>query len=525
MLRRRFLLLFCCLLMVGIALPQEQSRAQEGCSVDLMLVLDGSGSIQPGDFETMKDFVYELANSFTVGPSDANIGIIQFSNTAELYLPLSSDGDRVNASIENMTQFGDRTNIAAAIDLAQEQFVTRRENIPRVIIVLTDGLHNMDGNPIASADIARAQGTSILGIAVGSVDITELIDISGGAGNVITVGSFDGLDVILDILLNNTCAIVTLPGGSTPPTAVSADATDEPEPTPADDGTAAATPVATQAPVQVAMGGRATRVAFASDRDGDSEIFVINADGSNLTQLTNNTADDDKPSWSKDGRRIAFESNVDGDYEIFVMDADGSNLTQLTNNNFDDYGPSFSPDGSQIAYHSTQTGNIDIYVMNADGSSAERITSNVTAIDRSPSWSPDGSQLIYFSDSSGGRELYTIDIQTGTLTRLTDNQYYDGQPDWSLNGTQVVFASTRQGTNPDIYIMRIDGTNVVRITDDPATDDDPVWSPDGRQIVFESTRGGSYDIWIVNADGTGLKQLTNDPARDWSADWMWIPQD
>lgn len=523
MLRRRLLLLLCCLLMVGIALPREhKTRAQSGCSVDLMLVLDGSGSIQPGDFATMKNFVYDLVNSFTIGPNDANIGIIQFSNTAELYLPLSTDGERVNASIENMTQFGDRTNIAAAIELAQDQFVTRREGIPRVIIVLTDGLHNMDGNPVAQADIARAQGTSILGIAVGSVDITELIDISGGAENVITVGSFDGLDVILDILLNNTCAIVTLPGDAPAPTAASADATAEPTAVVTSVDT---TPEATEVPRQVAMGGRATRVAFASDRDGDSEIFVINADGTNLTQLTNNTADDDKPSWSKDGRQIAFESNVDGDYEIFVMDADGSNLTQLTNNNFDDYGPAFSPDGTQIAYHTTQTGNIDIYIMNADGSSPQRITSNVTAIDRSPSWSPDGTQLIYYSDSSGGRELYTIDIQTKTLARLTDNRFYDGQPDWSLNGTQVVFASTRQGVNPDIFIMRIDGTNVVRVTDDPATDDDPVWSPDGRQIVFESTSAGNYDIWIVNADGTDLRQLTTDPARDWSADWMWIPQD
>lgn len=523
MFKKFLLVILCCSIgMIALSTPKS-SYSQSGCSVDLMLVLDGSGSIQPDDFATMRIFVEDLVGSFTIGPTDANIGIIQFSNTAELYLPLSADDAQVNAAISNMTQFGDRTNIADAIDLAQLQFVTRREGIPRVIIILTDGLHNMDGNPIASADIARAQGTTILGIAVGSVDISELIDISGGPENVITVGSFDGLAVILDILLNNTCAIVTLPSATLPvATAVSTD-------TDTDDSTAAATPIATQPPPQqvsltTVEGGRETRVAFASDRDGDSEIFVINADGSGLTQLTFNSVDDDKPSWSKDGRRIAFESNLDGDYEIFVMDADGSNLTQLTRNNVEDYGPSWSPDGSQIAYHTTQTGNIDIYIMDADGSNARRITNNVLGIDRSPSWSPDGSQLIYFSDESGGRELYIINIQTGQITRLSDNTYYDGQPDWSLNGTQVVFASTRSASNPDIFIMRIDGTNVFRVTDDAATDDDPVWSPDGRQLVFESTRDGNYDIWIVNADGTGLRQLTDDPARDWSADWMWIPE-
>lgn len=519
----------CCLLLVlpTVKIPEaEVAHAQSGCSVDLMLVLDGSGSIQPSDFAIMKSFVRDLAGSFNIGPQDANIGIIQFSNTAELYLPLSSDEEQVMASIDNMTQFGDRTNIAEAIDVAQSQFVTRREGIPRVIIVLTDGLHNMSGNPVASADIARSQGTSILGLAVGNVDITELIDISGGPENVITVGSFDGLDVILDILLNNTCAIVTLPGSAPP----AQNTGDDGQETASNNDTTATPPAPSateEAPQQVALttteGGRPTQVAFASDRDGDSEIFAMNADGTNLRQLTFNTANDDKPSWSKDGRRIAFESNMDGDYEIYLMNADGSNLIQLTNNNVDDYGPAFSPDGSMIAYHTTESGNIDVYIMNADGSSSQRITSTTLGIDRSPSWSPDGSQLVYYSDDSGGREIYIVDIRSKAVRRLSDNAYYDGQPDWSLNGTQVVFASTRQSTNPDIYIMRIDGTNVQRLTVDPATDDDPVWSPDGRQIAFESTRAGNYDIWMVNADGSGLTQLTTDPARDWSADWIWVP--
>lgn len=495
----------------AVAAPPQQSV--HGCSLDLMLVLDGSGSIQSTDFQTMKAFVRQLAASFDIGPTGANIGIIQFADTAELYLPLSEDSDSVFAAIDGMTQFGNRTNIAAGIQLAQSQFVTRRSGIPRVILVLTDGLHNMDGNPIAEADLARIDGTFIFGIAVGGVDISELVSISNGPQNVIAVNTFDGLMVVLDVLVNNTCALLSNPTVNLPAT------TTPPQNT---NPTTSTTPVA---PVVVPYGGaRATRIAFASDRDGDSEIFVMDADGNNVQQLTHNTSSDDKPAWSKDGTHIAWESNADGDFDIYVMNADGTNPVNITNNNTDDYGPAWSPNNQQIAFHSNRDGDIELYVMQADGSNVEQLTNDTIAIDRSPSWSPDGSQLVYYSDVSGGRELYNIEVAYKRTQRLTENEYYDGQPDWSLNGTQMVFASTRGTTYPEIYLMRVDGTNVMQLTQDAAADDDPVWSPDGTQIAFESDRAGNYDIWAMNLDGTGLVQLTNDPATDWSPDWMWVPQ-
>lgn len=489
-----------------------------GCSVDLMLALDGSGSISPTDFQLMKDFVRQLGNSFTIGPRDANLGIVQFSNTAELYLGLSQEQDEVLRAIDNMTQFGERTDIASAIALAQQQFITRREGIPRVIIVLTDGNHNMLGNPIAQADIARAQGTAILGIAVGQVDLNELISISGGEQNVIAVGGFQGLSIILDILLNNTCAFIALPGADLPATPIVVTAT----PSGATPSGPTPTPIPTS-DVQVAYvppSADRTQIVFASDRDGDMEIFVMDGDGSNVRQLTFNNATDDKPAWSKDGTRIAFESDMSGDYEIYVINADGNNLTQLTDNTVGDWGPAWSPDNSKLAFHSEIGGDLEIYVVNADGTGLKQITDN-TATDRSPSWSPDGTEIIYYSDESGGRELYVVNINTLAKRRLTTNEFYDGQPDWSLNGTGVVFGSSRLNNNSEIYIMRIDGSNIIRLTDRTGVDDDPIWSPDGRQIAFESDANGNYDIWVVNADGTGLQALTTGTSRDWSPDWMW----
>ena len=135
------------------------------------------------------------------------------------------------------------------------------------------------------------------------------------------------------------------------------------------------TPPAADAPV---------RIAFTSNRDGDSEIYVMNADGSGVTRLTNSGGD--HPSWSPDGRRIAFTSNGDGDSEIYVMNADGSGVTRLTNNDavgINDF--SWSPDGRRIAFTSNGDGDSEIYVMNADGSGVTRLTNSGGY---HPSWSP-----------------------------------------------------------------------------------------------------------------------------------------
>ena len=499
-----------------IGTPAEASQtpesaattAQSGCSLDLMLVLDGSGSISAPDFAVMREFVRDMTSSFNIGPRDANVGIIQFSTTAELYTGLSDDPAVVSAAVDNMTQFGDSTNIAAAIELAQDQFITRRAGIPRVIVVLTDGRHNEAGNPVASADISRAAGTAVFGIAVGDVDFSELVDIAGGdANNVITVSSFNGLSTILDILLNSTCAVVTVPQPGDEDVEFGA---------PVDDGNVVFE-------IETPDAGD-TQIAFASNRDGDFEIYVMNADGSNQTQLTSNNVNDDKPSWSKDGSRIAWETELDGDFEIFVMDADGSNQRQITDNDVNDWGPSWNPDGSMIAFHSDEDGDVELFTMNADGTNRQQVTFNGAGVtDRSPTWSPDGRELIYYSNETGGREIMRINLDTGVTRRLTSNAFYDGQPDWSLNGTGVIFGSTQQDSDSEIYIMRVDGTNVTRLTNSPGTDDDPVWSPDGRQVAFESERSGNFDICIMNADGSDPICVTDNPATDWSPDWIWVP--
>ena len=189
----------------------------------------------------------------------------------------------------------------------------------------------------------------------------------------------------------------------------------------------------------------------------------MNADGSNLTQLTNNPETDWFPTWSPDGSRIAFASSRDGDFDIYVMNveseidmmeddrsqvteedasnADGVKITQLTDNSHDDIYPMWSPDGSKIVFLSNRDGDPgdhEVYMMNADGS-------NVVKLNGSPAWSPDGSKIAFASDRDGDFEVYVMDADGSNVTQLTNNSDRDATPEWSPDGSKIAFVSDRDG--------------------------------------------------------------------------------
>ncbi len=261
------------------------------------------------------------------------------------------------------------------------------------------------------------------------------------------------------------------------------------------------------------------RIAFVSDRDGDPEIYVANADGSEVIRLTDSPGGDYHPAWSPDGTRIAFYSERDGNAEIYVMGADGSDVTRLTNHSANDYDPAWSPDGQQIAFHSHRyQGAARIYVMNADGSGITRLT-DPSFDDWSPDWSPDGTQIVFNSSRSDDRDIWVMNADGTGLRDLTGAGVGDDWwPDWSSEGTQIVFHSARDG-NFEIYSMTAAGEALTRVTENPAGDYDPVWSPDGAQIAFTSDGAGNREVCVMNADGTGLFNVTGHPANDWGADW------
>jgi Tol biopolymer transport system component len=252
-------------------------------------------------------------------------------------------------------------------------------------------------------------------------------------------------------------------------------------------------------------------IAFASDRDGNFEIYIMDADGGGQTRLTEDASEDYSPAWSPDGRRLAFVSTRDGNAEIYVMNADGTGQTRLTNNTASDLAPAWTRDGSQIAFVTNRDGNDEIYLMNADGSNQTNLTNN-PADDASFSFSPDGLMIAFASTREDDQfEIFTMNLNGTGVVRLTNAEGADINPNWS---PQQISFQTNRDDNDEIYTMGANGSKQTRLTNNPELDVDPTQSSDGAKIAFASSRDGNLEVYLMNPDGSGLQRLTTNNAAD-----------
>jgi Tol biopolymer transport system component len=273
--------------------------------------------------------------------------------------------------------------------------------------------------------------------------------------------------------------------------------------------------------------GKIVFVSFRDEYEGrpNREIYVISADADGPVNLTRNSCADDEPDLSSDGSKIAWESDRDGNFEIYVMNADGSDVTQLTTDG--GLAPRWSPDGQRIAY--TRGGTIK--VMNADGSAsvvvlaggAEEEGEDLCQSGGFPGgWSPDGSRIVYYAASVAGAvgHVCTVTVDGSDVeVVVSEPPVYNVEPVWSPDGKLIAFRSIREG-NHDIFVVKLEDGSEQRLTEIDALDTEPDWSPDGEWIVFASNRDGvATDIYVMRADGSDVRRLTEDPAKDSYPGW------
>jgi hypothetical protein len=271
-------------------------------------------------------------------------------------------------------------------------------------------------------------------------------------------------------------------------------------------------------PVAFAVTGPfTTRVAFTTDRDGNSEIYTVTASGSTAKRLTNNTATDTHATYSRDGRKIAFMSARDGNNEIYVMNADGTGQTRMTDNPASDSQPAWSPDGSQIIFTSNRGGNFDIFKIFADGTGGVQQLTNSSGSDTDSSFSPTGGKIAFVSDRDGNKEIYTMNPDGTSQTRFTNNPLTDVHPRFSRDGQKITFAKhvldNIIGFNLQIVVMNANGTNESVLTSAGANTN-PEFSADDKRIFFNSNRDGNNELYSMAVNGSNQVRMTNNTFID-----------
>ncbi len=263
------------------------------------------------------------------------------------------------------------------------------------------------------------------------------------------------------------------------------------------------------------------RVAFAAEQADEVDIYVTNAEGNDVTKLTDGIGINTSPRWSPDGRSVVYISNRDGaGQQIYLTLIDGGELTRLSAARSLDSSPEWSPDGSQIVFVSDVDADSQIHLMNADGSGQMRLTKGPE--DSEPVWSPDGSSIAFVSlvRDEDQTDIFVMNPDGSGRRNFSNSAELDEwAPSWSPDGGSILFVS-----DWDIVVMSADGASETILTADLPVEsfsDAPAWSPDGLMIAFVFEFGDDrFELMVMDADGSNRKSLG--AAREpgfWRPDW------
>jgi serine/threonine protein kinase len=355
-----------------------------------------------------------------------------------------------------------------------------------------------------------------------------LVPALAGGGALLVLGVI-GIVVITGLLRSGPALVAAVSTTPTPTTAPLPSSTPtNPPPTPAPDTpiplpeesptpevppTAAATP----------RGSGHGQIAFVSQRAGRPQIFLMNVDGSDVTQLTDLADGACQPAWSPSGERLLFitpclnKSDVYERSALYVMNADGSDqrlLLSMVGGLFD---PAWSTSG--IVFTFDENNKLRLWWVGEDGNGAKRL-SQPNSADRQASWAPQGDRLAFMNTSRAGSPTIYWMFQDGTFNGSNPDQITRDRaatsPAWSPLGDLIAYTA-----DANIFLVRWDahGFDPFQLTSQ-APNADPDWSPDGQWIVFESWRdAANHDIYIVATNGSSVTRLTDDPGLDYQPAW------
>lgn len=253
------------------------------------------------------------------------------------------------------------------------------------------------------------------------------------------------------------------------------------------------------------------KVAFTSDRDGNPEIYLMDADGGNVLRLTNNKAYDDQPSLAPEGDLVAFVSNRDGNNDLYLTDVTGKNVKRLTHTEYAELDPRFTPDGEAVLFTTMAKGDKDVAVLNL-------ATNEVTVLvdDEGDQFmgamAPDGSGAVVYVEGADDREL-KIREANGTRTLVSAGGIIT-MPAFSPDGGTIYFASNRGGDYDVLAVPRAGGA-VKEVVTWKSLEGNAVCLPDGKTLVVASDADGDLELYLCNLEGERLAQLTANEASDY----------
>ncbi len=266
-----------------------------------------------------------------------------------------------------------------------------------------------------------------------------------------------------------------------------------------------------------------TKIAFVSKKSGHKELYIIDYDGYNLKQVTNERSLVISPEWSPSGRKLAFTSYKSRNPNLIVVSLESKKEKTIANFPGLNANPSWSPDGKKIAFTSSKDGNPEIYLIDTKRN-IRRLT-HFSGIDTSPTWSPDGKKIAFTSDRSGTPQIYIMDAKKGDnkmIKRVSFSGRYNDVPAWSPKEDKIAYSSLRNNRF-EIVILDLTSVKEVPMAESGYSKESPAWSPNGRFIAFSSTVSGVSAIYIMQSNGTGIRRLTFLKGGGFSPAWSSIP--